>query len=906
YIELNDKMSSTHTFTVISADKIIYIESAYGKIQGVWEARSLQDIFNFILKNMFEDDGKQSTFQIYQFESPINKYGMNTLQYMDYIKKNGKKINHKYNPQKPVISLTESLINEDFHKDAESYREVKGDSLVDVIIKMDLENLADKMDSFTEEEAIVQLLGSYKRKGYDTHLLMEFRDRYKNVLRWIRKKKDIIDPQEYIDYKNNQLKEIPKSKIKEIEKKVVAQQGSLPDRFGVIESNLLLEVVNTKKIYHLSQSNLDGKTLNPSIPDNFMTKNGYEDAKTPRISFAKSIDGCLRGLSQKCTNMELYVHEPIVDKNVKIKNISNHDVPDASITGETWITTPVKVKCIGKIKVIGDKGEKGIPYKYGNKTAELYNWNWKWVNRVSESYNEYIIESDNSIGYMTQTSISNDIFLRCKLDGIQKYMETVDVECVDEMSVSNKIDNEFQKKEKINISKIQKVKLDERIIDKYESGNPSLKHLRISNDYTGYFYLYNNKPVGYINVNKDTHTAQAMELFKDFQGMGLSDDLLKDAKTLKADNLTVNKNNEVAIDIYKKNGFRTYKSTDNMLFMKLNSSKIQQIKEFNDVMIVYPDCLEESYINEASGNANNVLLRKLMYAERFRTPKEVFAIYDQVKADFPWISKTYLTYDRYMMYNMFIDLSFYNQTFFKNNIYKLDKGVDLYFDFVNRFLNDARLLKASYTNRTVIIPVNDWKSEGNIWMYNEDVNPISMITRLAMKDPEKFRNWAGINFVFMSDNAYFKIDFATFDKKSLPLFLTLIKKLKNNEQPIDDPTDNITDSKQAIVADIIDKIETSQKIKINNLTGNSGEITKDELVQKVTQAASISTDVEQTLDELDKDAKLKEIIAALGMEEDNTIKLNAARTVRMTQLNDEFLNKEINKKPIRDLLKEPE
>jgi hypothetical protein len=38
----------------------------------------------------------------------------------------------------------------------------KGDSLVDVIIKSDLENLADKMDSFTEEEAIVQLLGSYK------------------------------------------------------------------------------------------------------------------------------------------------------------------------------------------------------------------------------------------------------------------------------------------------------------------------------------------------------------------------------------------------------------------------------------------------------------------------------------------------------------------------------------------------------------------------------------------------------------------------------------------------------------------------------------------------------------------------------------------------------------------------
>jgi len=524
----------------------------------------------------------------------------------------------------------------------------------------------------------------------------------------------------------------------------------------------------------------------------------------------------------------------------------------------------------------------------------------------AESYDEYIIESNNLIGHMTQTFISNEMFLRCKLDGTQKYTETVDIECIDEFSVASKIDDKFKPIKKIDIHKIRKIKLDENSVNKYKSEYPSLHHLRTSSDYTGYLYIYNNQLVGYVNVNKETHTIQAMEIFKDFQGMGLSEDLMKDWTTLKGDNLTVNKDNHVAIAIYKKHGFKVYKSTDTMLFMKLNSSKIQQIKEFSDVMIVYPDCLNESFINETSGNPNNTLLRKLMYAERFRTPKEVFAIYDQVKTDFPWINKTYLTYDRYRMYNIFIDLSFYNQTFFKNNIYKLDRGINLYFDFVNRFLNDSRLLSSGYTNRTVIIPVNDWKSEGNVWMYNEDINPISMITRLAIKEPEKFRDWAGINFVFMSDNAYFKIDFATFDKKSVPLFLTLIKKLKNNEQPIDDPNDNITDSKQAIVTDIIDRIETSQKIKINNLTGDSGEITKDELVKKVTQAASVSSDVEQALDELDKDAKLKEIIAALSVDEDDTIKLNAARTARMSQLNDEFLNKEINSKPIRDLLKEPE
>jgi hypothetical protein len=36
---------------------------------------------------------------------------------------------------------------------------------------------------------------------------------------------------------------------------------------------------------------------------------------------------------------------------------------------------------IGKIKVIGDSGKDGLKYKYnnGNSTAELYEWDYKWV-----------------------------------------------------------------------------------------------------------------------------------------------------------------------------------------------------------------------------------------------------------------------------------------------------------------------------------------------------------------------------------------------------------------------------------------------------------------------------------------------------------------------------------------------
>ena len=144
-----------------------------------------------------------------------------------------------------------------------------------------------------------------------------------------------------------------------------------------------IEESSNNKVYHLSQTNLDGKTIQPTVPSNYMTKNGYEDGKTKRVCFATSIDGCLRGLSLKCEGMKLFVHVP--DGNYNIYKPSNKEVPDANITGEVWIKKAVKMKCIGQIYVIGDKGEDGIPYKYGDKTAELYDWEWKWIDRFNES-----------------------------------------------------------------------------------------------------------------------------------------------------------------------------------------------------------------------------------------------------------------------------------------------------------------------------------------------------------------------------------------------------------------------------------------------------------------------------------------------------------------------------------------
>lgn len=151
----------------------------------------------------------------------------------------------------------------------------------------------------------------------------------------------------------------------------------------------LLETKTPSSFYFfLSKNNMNDKVLIPRIPDNYMTRNGYEDNKTKRICFAPSVDQCLMALSMKLPNEEMFVH--IIDPNIDKKELekityypTQKQVPDVKITGEIWILKPIKVSCIGKIKVIGDAGEPGIPYTYGNHTAELYKWNWEWVERYN-------------------------------------------------------------------------------------------------------------------------------------------------------------------------------------------------------------------------------------------------------------------------------------------------------------------------------------------------------------------------------------------------------------------------------------------------------------------------------------------------------------------------------------------
>ena len=79
------------------------------------------------------------------------------------------------------------------------------------------------------------------------------------------------------------------------------------------------ESTNKINLYFISE-NRNLKKLNPRIPSNFFTKNGYEDAKTKRICFSTDIGKCLTALSINCTGKEYYVYIPNPSKDYKIIN----------------------------------------------------------------------------------------------------------------------------------------------------------------------------------------------------------------------------------------------------------------------------------------------------------------------------------------------------------------------------------------------------------------------------------------------------------------------------------------------------------------------------------------------------------------------------------------------------------
>lgn len=112
----------THTFLVFEKDmKFYYFESSFKRVQGIWVADSISDIFNFVLHAMDQYRPKEYKASLLKYKYAIFEYnalhpdipGSTTVEFMNLMEEIGQEIPHVYNSRydvKPYIDTDDLTV----------------------------------------------------------------------------------------------------------------------------------------------------------------------------------------------------------------------------------------------------------------------------------------------------------------------------------------------------------------------------------------------------------------------------------------------------------------------------------------------------------------------------------------------------------------------------------------------------------------------------------------------------------------------------------------------------------------------------------------------------------------------------------------------------------------------------
>jgi hypothetical protein len=118
-------------------------------------------------------------------------------------------------------------------------------------------------------------------------------------------------------------------------------------------------MVKFKKLYHISDVNHNGEIFLPRIPETIIMGQYSEDLEmeemlTKRVCFSKTISGAFLAINFDGSYEELYLHVPENINDISKEDIiipTEEQVWDGEYTKEVWVTAPVKMKCIGKVRI---------------------------------------------------------------------------------------------------------------------------------------------------------------------------------------------------------------------------------------------------------------------------------------------------------------------------------------------------------------------------------------------------------------------------------------------------------------------------------------------------------------------------------------------------------------------------
>ena len=407
----------------------------------------------------------------------------------------------------------------------------------------------------------------------------------------------------------------------------------------------------------------------------------------------------------------------------------------------------------------------------------------------------------------------------------------------------------------MSLDRLKKLEINEDVIKKYSPYMKGLHHVRTTNNCKGYLWVDpRNKirvaqlptPVCYYNVQhkKDENSdsgeviwLQGIEVNDDYQGRTLAKQLLDKAiRDEGVTNLAVDKDNEVAIRLYRSRGFKPYNANGSMINMQIPIKRESVFISPNDDAVMTLENQMFVFTEELSQSAYNSKLRQYLYKDRIRSSSQQIAIYNRVKESCPKIRKAYVNPKMYSGLNTFIDLSYYNDLFLRNNTYARDIAIKFYWEYLHRMFQGTDPYFRSYSKNTIFIPVwkGAWDVKPDTYVYDwkQNINPISLIFRMIRRNPTELSSqWGKYNFIFVGRTGYFRVNFSIFQLKNLVKFKINLNKLWNNEPIEDDEEENgysggsmaadtpdDTSSSAAITAQVVDQVEKSTGIEINDIS----------------------------------------------------------------------------------------
>lgn len=201
------------------------------------------------------------------------------------------------------------------------------------------------------------------------------------------------------------------------------------------------------------------------------------------------------------------------------------------------------------------------PYFYDNKPVTLYYLlNHKDELTKNNKRSDWIGMGESTINNSINNLIAEDVIY--------------------ESEDRSKIDKNYKPLEKYNLNSYKRISLKDPSLMKYIKNDKNWDEKRVkymlNYDTNGYFYIdedNNDALVAYIMVCDGFICP--MYIYPKYRKHGLSDQILKYAiKNMGANKLHVYKDNEVAIELYKKHGFKEVNSGKSTITMSLNESNI--------------------------------------------------------------------------------------------------------------------------------------------------------------------------------------------------------------------------------------------------------------------------------------------------------------------------------------------